>query len=73
MTSSFQLTFVVLCVALAGCNALPRLLKGEKISVRYVGLIMPAAHNTGDTPGSLPASLVAGQEARFRITLVANK
>ena len=63
---------VVLCVALAGCNAAQPLRRGERISVKYVGLVMPAAHNSGDTPGQTPAALVPGQEARFRVTLVAN-
>ena len=46
--------------------------QGERISVKYVGLVMPAAYNSGDTPGQTPAALVPGQEARFRVTLVAN-
>jgi len=67
---------VALCVALMGVNAQRPLVPNIKISVKYLGLVMPSAYTSGGTPDALgatpPASLVAGQDARFRVTLVAN-
>ena len=52
--------------------------RGERIIVRYTGLILPSIGQSGagetPTPRATagPTGLVAGQEARFRVTLVAD-
>eukprot|EP00759_Apiculatamorpha_spiralis_P009402 PhF_6_TR15995/c0_g1_i1/m.25119 len=61
-------TLVLLCViAMASVSAAPPLTK-EAVQVRYVGLVVPSGVTTGRLT-NVPSSLVAGQDARLRITM----
>lgn len=62
---SIRFVFVLAFLALAHASVTPR-----PIRVRYLGLVMPSAFVSGETPNNgVTPSLVAGQEARLRISL----